>query len=112
MQEKNHKIRRSVVLFIVWGVSYFILNTIMICIRIYQTTNHFHPQFLLGLETNFYVIFLTIIGYFLPLMLLIHKKSGCDGVKWLRIVSKMLLIFLLVITLLAIIVLMGAIFLR
>ena len=112
MQEKNRKIRRSVVLFIIWGVSYFILNTMMICIKIDHTINHFHPQFLLGLETNFYVLFLAIIGYFLPLMLFIHKRSGCDGVKWLRIVSKMLSIFLLVITFLAIIVLMGAFFLR
>lgn len=112
MKRDNHKNRRSIVLWVLWLVSYLILSVLMFCTMVYQKVNHLAPRLILGLEKNFYLIFFLLIGYFLPLMFLVHKQSKCDEVQWLKIVSRIIMIFLLFISVMAVIVLLGAILLH
>ena len=109
MKSGNHGKRRSIVLFVFWVVSYFALSMLMFCKMVYQKVNHVTPQLFLGIDKNFYFILCLLIAYFLPFMLLIHRQSKHDDVRWLEITSKIILFFLFFIFIMSIIVLLGAI---
>ena len=111
MQNRNHKINRTVCIFIFWVVSWLILNMIMISINVYRTLYHVELSYFLGVDILFYIPLLAIVGFFLPLLFVIHRRAGNEGIKWLRIVSKILLIFLIFYFALAVIILLGTIFL-
>ncbi len=110
MQNRNHRIGRTVVLFVIWAISWLIINMVMGGINVYRLVYHIQPACFLGLDVMFYFVFPAVIGYFLPLMFVIHKRSGCERVKWLRIVSTIIIIYLIFFSVLAICTLLDAFF--
>ena len=111
MTNNNRKIKKSISLFVVWSVSYLILNALLIIVKMYQTVNHIEASFYLGLEGTFFVILFFLLCYLLPIMIVINRQAKYDSVKWLRIVSGILLIFLVFTSIIAVIVFLGALLL-
>ena len=106
---KNSKL--PITMFIVWLISYFVIGIILTYVNFYRIVNGIVSTLFFGIDSMVYVILFIVIGYFLPTVAFIHHKAKEAHIKWLVLVSAIILAFFSVLAIGSVIVILGAILL-
>lgn len=98
-------------MFIVWLISYFVIGIVLTYVNFYRIVNGIVTTSFFGIDSMVYIVLFSVIGYFLPSMAFIHHKAKEEHIKWLILVSTILLAFFSLVAIGSVIVILGAILL-